>query len=242
MNWTVFRRLVAAYFRDRSQFTRPRPAFTCPICRYHGPFISVGVPARFNARCPQCGARERHRLTHLYVTEGGADKLAGKRILHFAPEKANYRMMRGNPLYETADLRQTKGVTHRGVDMRATPFPNNSYDVLIAHHVLEHIDEDRQAMAELFRILKPGGCALLSVPINPSRADTYENYAVKQPAERRLHFLADDHRRIYGLDFQKRLEEAGFKVDTFRMPFDAEIEYGLLRDEWIFIARKTGAS
>jgi len=144
--------------------------------------------------------------------------------------------MRDNPQYETADLHQA-GVTRR-LDFTSIPLPDASYDVVIAHHVLEHIDDGRRAMRELFRVLRPGGIAVLSVPINASRAQTYENPAMDSPAERAAHFSAPDHRRYYGLDFAERLAEAGFQVDTFRLPPDQEIRYGLLRDEWLTIARK----
>ena len=186
--------------------------------------------------CPSCGSRERHRLAHLWATEGGGDRLAGKRILHFAPEKTVRRQMRGNPLYETADLHQP-GVTHR-VDITAMPLPDARYDVVMAHHVLEHIPDDRAAMRELFRVLAPGGVAVLSVPINASRHETYENPAITDPAERVLHFSAPDHKRYYGLDFADRLAEAGFTVETFRLPPELEPRYGLLRAEWLYIARK----
>jgi SAM-dependent methyltransferase len=237
--WTRLRRLAGAWLSDRRQFRAGRLPRTCPICGYHGVFISVGHPGRWDARCLNCGSRERHRLLHLWVTEGGGNKLAGKRILHFAPEKVVMRQMRGNPLYETADLMQP-GVTHR-VDITRVPLPDASYDVVMAHHVLEHIDDDRQAMRELFRLLKPGGTALLSVPINPTRRQTYENPAVTTPAERWAHFSAHDHKRYYGLDFADRLEQVGFAVETFRVSPEEEVRYGLLRDEWITIARKPDA-
>ena len=102
--WTQRRRLAAAWLHDRRQFAGPRLPRTCPICGYTGVFISVGHPPRWDARCLNCGSRERHRLLWLWVTEGGGNRLAGKRILHFAPEKVVMRLMRGNPLYETADL------------------------------------------------------------------------------------------------------------------------------------------
>jgi SAM-dependent methyltransferase len=238
-NWTILRRLVAAWFRDRSQFARAVTPRTCPICGYHGMFVSVGKPPRWDVRCLNCGARERHRLTHLWATEGGGDKLAGKRILHFAPEKAVVRRMRGNPLYETADLHQ-KGTTHK-VDITRVDLPDARYDAVIAHHVLEHVDDDRAAIAELFRLLRPGGTAVLSVPINPSRRETYENPTITAPALRVLHFGGDDHKRYYGLDFAERLADAGFAVATFRMPPHDEVRYGLLRDEWIYIATKPAA-
>jgi SAM-dependent methyltransferase len=199
-------------------------------------FIGVGHPPRWDARCPQCGSRERHRLMHLWVTEGGGDRLAGKRILHFAPEKAVLDRMRRNPLYETADIHQP-GVTHR-VDITGVPLPDAGSDVVIAHHVLEHITDDRQAMRELFRLLKPGGAAVLSVPINASRQQTYENQAIAAPGERHAHFSAEDHRRYYGLDFSDRLAEAGFRTSVFRVSPEQEVRFGLLRDEWLTIAEK----
>ncbi len=238
-NWTIFRRRIAAWFRDRSQFARPIVPRTCPICGYHGMFVSVGRPPRWDVRCLNCGGRERHRLMHLWRTEGGGDKLAGKRILHFAPEKAVRRQMRGNPLYETADLNQ-KGTTHK-VDITRVDLPDARYDVVIAHHVLEHIDDDRAAIAEIHRLIKPGGIAVLSVPINPTRRETYENPAITDPTLRVLHFGGDDHKRYYGVDFAERLAHVGFAVETFRLPPQDEVRYGLLRDEWIYIATKPAA-
>lgn len=237
-SWTQLRRLIGAWWHDRSQFRERRLRHTCPICGYHGVFISVGHPPRWDARCLNCGSRERHRLTHLWVTQDGGDRLAGKRILHFAPEKIVMRQMRGNPLYETADLYQP-GVTHK-VDITNVALPDANYDVVMAHHVLEHIEDDRQAMRELFRLLRPGGFALLTTPINASRQQTYENPTITTPDARYAHFSQADHVRYYGLDFADRLAEVGFTIDTFRMPPEQEPVYGLLRDEWIVIARKPG--
>jgi predicted SAM-dependent methyltransferase len=232
----VARRLIAAWFHDRHQFSRQWLARECPICGYKGMFISVGHPARWDARCPQCGSRERHRLAHLWVIEGGGDKFAGKRILHFAPEKAETRRMQNNKLYETADLHQP-GVTHK-VDITRVSLPDASYDAVIVHHVLEHIENDRQAIRELFRLLAPGGVAILSVPINATRQHTYENPAIVSPKDRFAHFSGEDHVRYYGLDFTDRLAEAGFKVTNFRLSPENEVRYGLLRNEWLIIAQK----
>jgi SAM-dependent methyltransferase len=173
---------------------------------------------------------------HLWVTEGGGDGLAGRHILHFAPEKTVLRQMRGNALYESADLHQP-GVTHR-VDITRVPLADASYDVVIAHHVLEHIPDDRQAMRELFRLLKPGGVAAVSVPINATRRQTYENSSITAPEQRHAHFSAEDHRRYYGLDFSDRLAAVGFQTSEFRVSPDQEVRYGLQRDEWITIAEK----
>ena len=233
---TIWRRLAAAWLADRRQFRFAAWPRTCPICGYHGMFVRVGHPPRWAARCVGCGSRERHRLLHLWVTEDGGNKLAGKRILHFAPEKIVMRQMRDNPHYETADLMQP-GVTHQ-VDITKVALPDASYDVVMAHHVLEHIPDDRAAMRELFRLLKPGGLALLSVPINATRQQTHENAAITDALARWAHFSAHDHLRYYGLDFETRLADVGFGIERFRLGPDDEVKYGLLRDEWIIIARK----
>ena len=236
LSLTARRRLAGAWLRDRGQFQRKILPRSCPVCGYHGMFISVGKPARWDARCLNCGCRERHRLTWLWMIEGGGNKLDGKRILHFAPEKVWMQQMRGNKLYETADLRQ-KGVTHK-VDITNIPLADASYDVVMAHHVLEHIDNDRKAISEMFRLLKPGGLGIFSVPINTSRQQTLELPGITDPDLRTAYFSAPDHRRYYGLDFADRLATAGFVVETFRMPPEEEVKYGLLRDEWIYVAAK----
>jgi SAM-dependent methyltransferase len=234
--FTIVRRQIAAWLRDRQQFSSGRLPRLCPICNYTGVMIDVGHPPRWDARCACCGSRERHRLLWLWATDGGTNRLADKRILHFAPEKALRRALSRNPRYETADLRQ-RGVTHQ-VDITRLPMPSESYDVVIANHVLEHIDDDRQAMRELFRALMPGGIALLTVPINPSREATYEDAAITAPRERQAHFNAPDHRRFYGLDFTNRLADVGFQVEIFRLTPALEVKFGLLPAEWLYVATR----
>jgi SAM-dependent methyltransferase len=234
------RRLVSAWLRDRRQFSGSKLARLCPICGHDGVMIGVGHPPRWDARCASCGSRERHRLLWLWATKDGSNCLAGKRILHFAPEKALRRALRENPGYETADLHQAN-VTHQ-VDLTHLPLSDTTYDVVIANHVLEHIDDDREAMRELFRVLHPGGIALLTTPINPTRATTYEDSSIVDPVERQAHFSAPDHRRFYGLDFADRLREAGFTVDTFRMTPAEEVIFGLLPMEWLYVATRPSRS
>lgn len=105
-NRAIARRLIGAWLREPGQFFNGKLPRLCPICSHDGIMISVGHPARWDARCAKCGSRERHRLLWLWATGAGVNRLAGKRILHFAPEKALRRVLSGNPAYETADLRQ----------------------------------------------------------------------------------------------------------------------------------------
>ena len=235
---TATRRKIAAWLRDRRQFSAGRLPRVCPICDYRGVFLDVGHPPRWDARCASCGSRERHRLLWLWATRDGGNRLDGQRILHFAPEKALRRVLSRNPRYETADLLQT-GVTHQ-VDITKLPMADQTYDVVMANHVLEHIQDDRQAMRELFRVLGPGGLAVLSVPINPTRQETYENPSVTGAVAQQAHFNAPDHKRFYGLDFADRLAGVGFQVETFRMTQPEEVKYGLLPMEWLYIATRPG--
>lgn len=121
-SFTIARRMAGAWLRDRNQFSQGRLPRLCPICGHHGVMISVGHPPRWDARCARCGSRERHRLLWLWVTGGGVNRLDGKRILHFAPEKSLRRTLGSNPGYETVDLIQ-RGVTHQA-DIRRLPMPS----------------------------------------------------------------------------------------------------------------------
>lgn len=146
------------------------------------------------------------------------------------------RRMQGDAGYITTDPAMP-GVDRRE-DMADLDFPDASFDIVIAHHVLEHIDDDATAMAELYRVLKPGGHAVLSVPQNWSRAETFEDRDITGDAERAAAFGARDHRRYYGRDFSARLEAAGFNVAPFRVAPRDEVRFGLARDEVIHIASK----
>ena len=97
-------------------------------------------------------------------------------------------------------------------DITQIPFADDSFDVILCSHVLEHVPEDRQAMRELCRVLKPDGWALLLVPISSRRAETYEDATVVAPEDQERLFGQFDHVRIYGKDFKDRLEESGFTV------------------------------
>ena len=231
----IFSRLLQAWWKDRGQFSRKKIARDCPICGYHGTFVSVGRPSRWDTRCPNCGSRERHRLMWLYLQDHNID-LRDKKILHFGPEKWLMKLMKDNEGYEPADLYAE--IAKFRLDITNIDRPDDFFDVVIAHHVFEHIDDDRKAMQEMYRVLKPGGYGFFSVPINLSRDRTYENPQITDPDLRFVHFGGTDHKRFYGRDFQQKLSEVGFKVEPYRRSPDEEVKWGLLRDECIYVARK----
>lgn len=236
MNLKVAARYAIAWLQDRRQFNRRQLPRTCPICGFHGLFTAVGRPVRWNARCPACDSRERHRLVHLYYEKAGIYADKSLKILHFAPETFMIERMKDHPGYIASDPKMSY-VAHRE-DIRAISYPDDSFDLVICHHVLEHIDDDRKAMAEMRRVLKPGGRAILSVPLNWARDESFEDAAFQSKAERAAAFGAIDHIRFYGRDFPERLRAVGFSVEMFRADEATEVKYSLGRDEAIFIATK----
>jgi SAM-dependent methyltransferase len=184
----------------------------CPICESSArKFLGFGRPPRSDARCPWCDSLERHRLLWCYF-QRMTDLFDGRRktMLHFAPEPGLEPHLSAalGPLYITADLTST--TVRERMDVTRIGHPNDSFDVIYCSHVLEHVDDDRRAMAELFRVLKPSGWAVLLVPITAEK--TFEDPAVTDPQERLRLFGQEDHVRRYGPDYVDRLETAGFLV------------------------------
>ncbi|HTV40889.1 MAG TPA: methyltransferase domain-containing protein [Candidatus Sulfotelmatobacter sp.] len=163
--------------------------FECPLCGYCGPFRDMDGFAgkRLHVECPRCGAMERHRLQYLVVKDIVDTLKESKcRMLHFAPEPFFRRIFTQRfGTYETADL-EMKGVDHQ-VDLQNLPFRDATYDLIFASHVLEHVPDDRKAIGEIRRILRPGGLAILPVPVvcettvEYAEANPHEAYHVRAP-------------------------------------------------------------
>lgn len=114
--------------------------------------------------------------------------------------------------YITADL--VSPLADVRMDIQDIPYDEGSFDVVICNHVLEHVDDDIVAMREIFRVLKPGGWAILQVPVDWNRDYTYEDASIVTPKEREKHFGQYDHVRFHGTDYPNRLRSAGFIVDN----------------------------
>jgi SAM-dependent methyltransferase len=140
--------------------------------------------------------------------------------------------------YETADIGPKKQVTHH-VDIEATGLPDAEYDRIICNHVLEHVD-DGKALAEMFRMLKPGGKAFLMTCVVEGWDETYENPEITEEKVRVLHFGQGDHRRIYGRDLRDRIRAAGFELEEFVAVEPDVSTHGLIRGERVFIATRPG--
>jgi len=167
------------------------------------------------AICGGCLSHPRHR-SYDFVIRNIFSRLSasGKsRVLHFAPESQLEQRLRAHPQvdYLSVDIDYRKAM--RKEDVTALSFPDNTFDVIVCIHVFEHIDNDEKAMREVFRVLKPDGVALLDVPIDETREETFEDPTIVDPAERTKAYWQWDHVRLYGNDYGCKLEAAGFTVE-----------------------------
>jgi SAM-dependent methyltransferase len=217
----------------------------CPCCggRFWE-FLPFGVTPRPNALCPGCGSLERHRLLWLFLRDRTNFFTARLRVLDVAPTRFfSERCTRLQNLdYVSADL--SSPLAHLHMDITDIPLPDDSFDCIICCHVLEHIPDDRKAMRELYRILRPGGWAIIQSPIDASRDKTFEDPGVVSPEDRHRLFGQSDHVRVYGRDYQERLEEAGFvvRMESYMRDLGSRQtrKYGLGAEEEICACSKPG--
>lgn len=210
----------------------------CPLCGYEGRFTAMGHPPRYDAMCPGCGSAERHRLEYLSMTRLNLLR-AQDRVLHFAPEACLARWLRQQPIdYVTADLRQGKADIR--LDIESIALPDESFDIVIANHVLEHVDDGR-AIREISRILKKAGTLVAMVPLVEGWERTYENPSVATDEDRMVHYGHHGHVRRYGRDFRDLFPRAGFALTEFICDGVETVKFGLLEGERVFIATKSPA-
>ncbi|MEZ7495113.1 methyltransferase domain-containing protein [Leeuwenhoekiella aequorea] len=168
---------------------------------------------RENVLSPSTLSLERHRLLWLYLIQETHFFSAKSKVLHFAPEQAFYKRFRNmeNLDYTTTDLNSP--LADVKADICDLPFDDNTYDIIFCNHVLEHIPNDKKAMLELYRVLKPGGMAILQIPQDLRRATTFEDDSITDPKKRAEIFGQYDHVRVYGRDYFDKLRSIGFKVE-----------------------------
>ncbi|WP_298895914.1 class I SAM-dependent methyltransferase [uncultured Psychroserpens sp.] len=168
---------------------------------------------RNNVLSPSTLSLERHRLLWLYLKNETSFFSAEKKVLHFAPEQCFLKRFKKlkNLEYTTTDLESP--IADIKADICNLPFEDNSYDIILCNHVLEHIPDDTKAMQELFRVLKPGGYGVFQIPQDLSRAHTFEDNTITDKKERAKIFGQYDHVRVYGRDYFDKLRRIGFKVE-----------------------------
>lgn len=210
--------------------TRDAYPRSCTVCTYEGPF----APYRnlIDARCPNCNSRHHHRLFKLWLDNFSPINSSDK-LLHFAPEWGIRPILEGLCReYQSADIGERGELT---LDITEIDLPSRQYDVIVCHQVIEHVD-DRKALAELYRILKPGGFVVLTTPVIEGWDKTYENPEITSRRERIVHFGQGDHTRYYGKDFRDRILSAGFDLQEYVAEEPFVSRHSLERGARLFIA------
>lgn len=235
---------------------RPSKAiYYCPCCNHKlvrfisGPYNKMPQlfdPERYKntiqeVSCPICGVIPRHRILVCWLKKHKAE-LNGK-ILYFACERGIRMWMdRNNIRYTTADLFADADLK---LDIQNTRLPDNSWDWIICNHVLEHVDDYKQALKEIYRILKPGGTLICSFPILESLPILVEEteHTEENKAKRIQLYGQFDHLRIFGADSEKMLKKAGFLVSRIEgekcpesiLPVVGPADYDV---NYLFVCRK----
>jgi SAM-dependent methyltransferase len=241
-------------------------AFCCPVCgvelaafvpagsyvqmvQAHGYIYPLDAIETFNVAaysCPSCDASDRERLYALYLDRvfGARDPARRCRLLEFAPSFGLSRKLKRSPFvdYRSADLYRNNVDDRVDVtDMRR--YADGSFDVVLCSHVLEHVPDDRRAMGELRRILRPDGFAIVMVPLVHGIDETNEDPAIDTPALRWKYFGSDEHVRQYGRrDFADRLAAAGFEVERLDIGFFGAETFrraGIAADSVLYVVRKS---
>lgn len=211
------------------------PPYFCPVCKQEiedfwelSPYFEemaqkhgyqAGCPEMLNKQqyaCKVCNACDRDRLIVYFFTQKLSATTEGA-LLNIAPsapvrsymdtEFPNIKQHSADLFMPDVDLK---------LDITQMPeIATQSYNWFICSHVLEHVYDDRAAMRELYRILKPGGFGVVLVPINLERKETDEALNLSGEENWRR-FGQDDHVRSYAKrDFVTRLKSTGFRVKQF---------------------------
>lgn len=207
--------------------------FECNVCNKNlNQFIESKT---HDFLCPNCGSLELNRrlwdlLQHDFLKEN-------YKVLDFSPSRCLYRKLKKYPkiIYHSTDL-SNDFVADFNYDITKLPIENDTYDLIICYHILEHIIDDVTAMNELFRVLKPGGKTLVQTPFK--EGEIYEDYSIVTEGERLNHFGQEDHVRIYSvLGLKNRLSNAGFEVEILEN-FKDDTKYKLNPLEKVLVLTK----
>jgi predicted SAM-dependent methyltransferase len=245
-------RFLYNHFRALSYFGLK---YQCNICNGHfRKLLPIGIDNNASknivgggyryALCPRCLSTDRERLIYWYLINKTNIFSSQKKIklLHIAPEKNLKKAFRNSNKIQYIDGDLNPLTADKIIDITDINFKDNYFDFIICNHVLEHVKNDKKAMSELFRVLKPDGEAILQVPISEYNKETFEDFSITTPEEKEKSFGQKDHVRIYGKDYQKRLENAGFKVKLYDIKRDLNIrdieKCGINKKEILYIGKK----
>ena len=225
-NEIFFRRIYAVAFIGLK--------YQCPVCnRKLRKFIPV---SQSDLLCPNCGSLARNRRLYCLLKEEFLkDNI---KILDFSPSRCLYRKLKEiKSIDYTANNFYGEFLADKNMDITHLEESNESFDLIICYHVLEHVKDDVKAMSELFRVLKPEGMAIIQTPFK--EGDIYEDESIISDEDRRVHFGLEDHLRIYSIKgLCRRLESAGFKINVINCKENYQNYHGFSVNETIILCNK----
>ena len=229
-------RILAVYYKGNN--------VECPIDgKTYRKFLPYGrVESRPNALCPSSLSLERHRLLWLFLKEKTTFFDENLRLLHIAPELCFIDRFKSMTNLDCVTVDLESPLADVKANLLDLPFEDRSFDVALCNHVMEHIESDKKGMKELFRVLRPGGWAIIQSPVFYELETTIEDESIVDPKERERIYGQDDHLRKYGRDYGDRLRMAGFLVEeddyVKTLPPEKVRRYALPDDEIIYMCRR----
>ena len=206
--------------------------YQCNICQKD---IRNFITSHHDKICPRCGSLSRtRRLWQIIDAHFDLDKLS---ILDFSPSRSIYRILNKEKFNYTSSDLSGDFISTVSYDITAIDAKDESYDLIICYHVLEHVENDIKAMQELKRVLSRNGSCVIQTPFKTG--EIYEDYSIKTPEQRLKHFGQDDHVRIYSaIGLKERLENVGFKVKLKSFEEKPENRNGFKEKELLLICQK----
>ena len=210
-------------FLRAAAITSNGSAVCCPCCgresarfvRFHGE----------HDQCPGCGSLMRHRALLLLLRDRFGLAEHGGRVLHVGPARAVASWLENQEPIDYVSVDLDSPIAKVRADATDLPFADESFDFAICVHVLEHIPNDRRALREFFRVLRPGAKAIFQVPPSDLETTREDFEVVTDPQDRERLFGQYDHVRLCGADYPARIAEAGFEVarEDFVAGFDEAV-------------------
>jgi len=225
-NEKIFRSLVYLFYIGKNK--------QCNICnRKLRKFIILNNGDQL---CPGCGSLGRNR--RLWDILKDDIKTENISILDFSPSRCLYYKFKSIDKinYVSSDFKN-EFLADKKYDITGIDCPSENFDIIICYHILEHIADDRRAIKELGRVLKPAGKCYIQTPFK--EGEIYENYSITDPKERVKHFGQEDHLRIYSITgLKQRIEESGLKVEIKQFIIENENYYGFSETESLLLVNR----
>ena len=205
----------------------PASGAWCVLCGWRGEQFP-GPPHSEAAQCPRCLAVGRDRFIYLCLYQR-VQPTRRLRLLETSPRLGDHyrNTMARRVRYLASDYDERAHKASVKLDLQQLELPDDSIDVLLTAHVLEHVPDTDAALSEIFRVLRPGGRMLLQVPVGQA--------ATAPPPEPEFH---GDNTPVFwrfGMDLTERLRKHGFQASVLcTEDFRRRVEAGDARWERVF--------